>query len=246
MSTLLDLNISLNKLYNCDCIDGFSKMMERGIFADIIVADPPYVISRESNFHTMQDRKKPRTGTSFGEWDEEFDNHPWLTAAYSSLRPGGTLVVFNDFKKISDVIRLAGSVGFVFKDVLVWEKTNPMPRNRERRYIPSLEMMLWFVKPGEKWIFNRQDSPYERPVFRFASESGGGYKRIHPTQKPVKLIQEILKIHSTEGSLVVDPFMGSGTTAIAAMNEGQNFIGFELSQEYYEASVLRIELHGRR
>lgn len=75
---------------------------------------------------------------------------------------------------------------------------------------------------------------------RFASESGGAFKRYHPTQKPVKLIEEIIKIHSNEGDLVLDPFMGSGTTAISAINTGRHYIGFELDEKYYDILTDRI------
>jgi len=218
-----------------------------GVLVDLIVADPPYVISRDSNFHTMKDRKNARTGTSFGAWDEEFDNTPWIQASFDVLRDGGSLIAFNDFKKVSEMIDIAVKAGFEFKDIIVWEKTNPMPRNRDRRYVPSLELMVWLVKKHKvKWTFNRQADSYQSPVMRHASESGGAFKRYHPTQKPVKLIEEIINIHSNPGDLILDPFMGSGTTAIAAINADRNYVGFELSEEYYEILSRRVYEHSSR
>ena len=232
----------LNKIKNQDCVSGMNDLIAHNVFVDLIIADPPYVISRESNFHTMKDRKNARTGTSFGSWDEEFDNTDWIHASFKLLKDGGSLIVFNDFKKVSDVISIATTAGFEFKDVIVWEKTNPMPRNRERRYIPSLELMIWFVKKKHaKWVFNRQDDPYQSPVIRCASESGGAFKRFHPTQKPIKLIEKLIKIHSNEGDLVLDPFMGSGTTAIASINTKRNYTGFELDSHYYNVLSDRID-----
>lgn len=231
----------MNKILNVDCVKGISDLIAGSVSVDLIVADPPYVISRDSNFHTMKDRKNARTGTSFGSWDDEFDNKPWIKKSFEVLKDGGSLIVFNDFKKVSDIIEIAGDAGFEFKDVIVWEKTNPMPRNRDRRYVPSLEVMIWFVKKKKaKWTFNRQDVAYRSPVMRFASESGGGFKRYHPTQKPVKLIEELIKVHSNEGDLVLDPFMGSGTTAISAINTGRKYVGFELEKEYFDILSNRI------
>jgi len=230
-----------DQILNKDCVEGINDLISSGVSVDLVVADPPYVISRQSNFHTMKDRKNARTGTSFGEWDEEFDNTSWIEKSFNVLKDGGSLIVFNDFKKVSDIIAIANKAGFEFKDVIVWEKTNPMPRNRDRRYVPSLELMIWFVKKQKaKWVFNRLDSSYQSPVMRFASESGGAFKRYHPTQKPVKLIEEIIKIHSNEGDLVLDPFMGSGTTAISAINTGRHYIGFELDEKYYDILTDRI------
>jgi DNA modification methylase len=231
----------INQVKNIDCVKGIGDLISHGVSVDLVVADPPYVISRKSNFHTMKDRRNARTGTSFGEWDEEFDNTAWIEKSFKVLKDGGSLIVFNDFKKVSDVIAIATKAGFEFKDVIVWEKTNPMPRNRDRRYVPSLELMIWFVKKQKaKWTFNRRDSSYQSPVMRYASESGGAFRRYHPTQKPVKLIEEIIKIHSNAGELVLDPFMGSGTTAISALNTGRKFVGFELDKKYFGILTNRI------
>jgi DNA modification methylase len=234
----------IGKIQNKDCVEGIGNLVSQGVSVDLVVADPPYVISRDSNFHTMKDRRNARTGTSFGTWDIEFDNNPWISKSFDILKDGGSMIVFNDFKKVSDVVVIATKAGFEFKDVIVWEKTNPMPRNRDRRYAPSLEMMMWFVKKKKaRWTFNRQNSSYQSPVMRYASESGGAFRRFHPTQKPVKMIEEIIKIHSNTGELVLDPFMGSGTTAIAAINTDRQFVGFELNEEYYSILSNRISEH---
>lgn len=224
-----------NKIYLTDCLDGLAKLDN----IDLIVADPPYVISRQSNFHTMQDRKNPRTGTMLAAWDLEFDNDPWIKLAGEKLRPGGSLIVFNAWTKATIVEDACTKAGLIYKDTLVWHKTNPMPRNRERRYVPDVEMIQWYVKPG-KWTFNRQHKSYESCVLSYPSESGGGFKRYHPTQKPVKLIQHVILLHSNEGDLVVDPFIGSGTTAIAAKACGRDFIGFELDPQYFEGCKTRV------
>ena len=78
---------------------------------------------------------------------------------------------------------------------------------------------------------------------RYPSESGGAFRRYHPTQKPVKLIEEIIKIHSNPGDLVLDPFMGSGTTAISAFNTGRHYVGFELDEKYFKILTSRIVEH---
>ena len=115
-----------------------------------------------------------------------------------------------------------------------------MPRNRDRRYVPAMEIMVWFVKPKGKWTFNRQNDVYETGLFQYPSESGGGFNRIHPTQKPVKLIKQLISIHSNQGDLILDPFMGSGTTAVAANELDRNYIGFEIDSNYFEKSLNRI------
>ena len=230
----------MNKIQNMDNLIGMDELILDGVNVNLIIADPPYVISKESQFHTMKDRKNPRTGTKFGDWDQEFDNRPWIEKAFKILKPGGAMIVFNDFKKISEVIQIAIECGFEYKDSLIWHKSNPMPRNRDRRYVPAMEIMVWLVKPKAKWTFNRQDDKYETGLFNYPSESGGGFKRIHPTQKPVKLVKQLILIHSNEGDTVLDPFMGSGTTAVAAKESNRNYIGYEINPDYYQKSIDRV------
>ena len=83
-----------------DNLIGMGQLILDGVNVNLIIADPPYVISKESQFHTMKDRKNPRTGTTFGDWDKEFDNRPWIEKSFEVLKPGGSMIVFNDFKKI--------------------------------------------------------------------------------------------------------------------------------------------------
>ena len=134
--------MKINNIYNIDCNKGMNKMIKENLKVDLIIADPPYVISKKSQFHTMKDRKNPRKGTDFGEWDKEFNNKPWIKKSYELLNKGGSLLVFNDFKKATEIINYAQNLGFVYKDTLIWKKTNPMPRNRDRRYVPDIEASL--------------------------------------------------------------------------------------------------------
>ena len=76
-------------------------------------------------------------------------------------------------------------------------------------------------------------------------ESGGGFKRIHPTQKPLKLITSFILTHTNENDIVLDPFMGSGTTALACLENRRQYIGFEIDEKYYKSSLVRIEEYGK-
>ena len=235
------INYDIDITHQVDCNKGMEDLFKRhGECVDLIIADPPYVVSRDSNFHLMKDRKNPRKGINFGEWDIKFDNNLWIKNSFKLLKEGGALIVFNDFKKASLINEIATEVGFEYKDTMIWEKTNPMPRNRERRYIPNIEMIQWYVKKG-KWTFNRQDEKYESSILTFPSESGGGFKRYHPTQKPVKLIEYLIKIHSNKGELVLDPFMGSGTTGVSSLNLDRHFIGYEIDSKFVSIANERIE-----
>jgi DNA modification methylase len=176
-----------------------------------------------------------RAGIDFGEWDKGADWFTYIADVRRVLSKNGAFVVFNDWKNLGDIARHGELLGLVVKDLLRLEKTNPMPRNRDRRYITDYECAIWFVMPKSRWVFNRQDDKYQRPKFVHSIEKG-----FHPTQKNLKLMSELIKIHSNRGDVVLDPFMGSGTTGLAAKNLNRNFIGIELDEEYFKIAEKRI------
>ncbi len=224
----------LNRIYNEDCLIGIERIPDNSI--DLVLTDIPFNISKENNFKTMKDRTG-RNGIDFGEWDRDF-NESSLSLLIPKIKKGGSLFLFHSFEQFNILQGILNEL--TFKDKIIWEKTNPMPRNRERRYISNIEIASWYVKDGDKWTFNRQANNYDGCVYRYPSESGGGFERYHPCQKNLKLIEQIILRHSNEGDTILDPFMGGGTTAIACINTGRNFIGFEIDKHYCEIANERI------
>ena len=135
---------------------------------DAVIADPPYNISKDNNFTTMG-----RAGIDFGEWDKNFDLISWIKVSEPLLKKGGNIVIFNDWKNMTNITKELENIGFDIKDLIRWEKTNPMPRNRDRRFITDYEVAVWAVKKGEKWTFNRIDKTYERPEIKCGITSQG-------------------------------------------------------------------------
>jgi len=231
-----DLFLELNKIYNRNCFDLIKDIETKSI--DFILTDIPFNISTDNNFKTMKDRTG-RFGIDFGEWDKGFDESQ-LSQLIPILKKGGSFFTFHSFEQfgiLRDVMK-----ELEFKDKVIWEKTNPMPRNRERRYISNVELASWYVKNGDKWTFNRQNENYDGAVYKYPSESGGGFKRYHPTQKNLKLIEQIILRHANEGDIVLDPFMGGGTTAIACINTNRRYIGAELNESYFNIANERINV----
>lgn len=229
--------INIDNIYNMDCLKGMDLMIEKGIKVDAIITDPPYDISRDNNFNTMG-----RAGIDFGEWDKGFDQFGWIDKAFEVLHNGGSLFSFNDWKNVGEIAKYAETKGFEIKDMVRWKKSNPMPRNRDRRYITDFEVAIWLVKPKGKWVFNRLSDTYDRCEYEYPltpkSEKVG-----HTTQKPIALMEEIIRRHTNEGQTILDPFIGSASTVIAAINTNRNYIGFELGEEYYNISKNRINEH---
>ena len=231
------------KLYNSDCLEVMGKLIELGVKVDTIITDPPYNIARDNNLHTMKGkngRLVHRRGIDFGEWDKGFDQISWLEYLPKILNKNGGVIIFNDWKKLGDTVKKLEELNFEIKDMIRWEKSNPMPRNRDRRYIVDYECAVWAVMPNSKWVFNRQDEKFQRPKFVYPSV-GGKEKTIHPTQKPIALMEDLVRIHTNEGDTVLDCFMGSGSTGIACKNLNRNFIGIELDENYFNIAKERIE-----
>lgn len=221
---------------NCDYKELVADMQKQGLQVDCILTDPPYNISRN---HQLGFSNMGRAGMDFGKWDYGFDQSEWIKQCVPLLKNGGSIIIFNDWKNLSYLVEALESSGCVIKDLLRWEKSNPMPRNVNARYVMDFECAIWAVKGKKRWVFNKPENvPYLRAVFKSGIVLGS--KRLHPTQKQLSVIEEILRIHTNENDLVFDPFSGSGTTALACINHSRKFIGSEIDKKYFEIACERL------
>ena len=220
------------KLMFGDCLERMKEIPDGSV--DLVLTDPPYNIARKNNFSTMG-----RSGIDFGEWDKGFDLFSYMNEIPRICKKDSKIVIFNDWKNLGDIARHGESIGLVVKDMLRWEKTNPMPRNRDRRFITDYECAVWFTMPKAKWVFNRQSSTYDRCKF-VGSIVSGNEKTCHTTQKPVWLMESLIHTLSNENQLVLDMFMGSGSTGVACLNTNRKFIGIEMEGNYYEIACDRL------
>lgn len=227
-----------NNLYHSDCIAQMQQIKNDNIIINHIITDPPYAISKENNFHTMNN---PRKGVDFGEWDKDFDPSLWLDYAYPLLDKNGSMIIFCSYRFISDITKKIEKLGGVVKDIMVWQKQNPMPRNINRRYVQDMEFMIWAVKSkNSKWVFNKpDDKPYQRGFFQTPTLLGKE-RTAHPTQKPINLMKEIIQIHTNENDIILDPFMGTGSTGVASLALNRGFIGIEQELEWFNIAKNRL------
>lgn len=225
------------KLYLGNAYTIIDELIKNNVKVNHIITDPPYNISHENNFNTL---KCPRQGVDFGEWDKNFDLFSWIPKYEKILDKNGSMIIFCSYRYMSFIIKTMEESNLEVKDVLVWKKSNPMPRNIERRYVQDMEFAIWGVKKGAKWVFNKdKEKPYMRSMFETSTVSGNE-RTSHPTQKSLQLMQDIIKIHTNENDVVIDPFMGSGTTGLACLNLNRKFIGIELDKNYFNLSVERL------
>tara|TARA_Y100000389_G_C17431224_1_gene502773 strand:- start:411 stop:1322 length:912 start_codon:yes stop_codon:yes gene_type:complete len=243
---------------------------------NLILTDPPYIISRNSGMNThynnvkenekrdieyvkteiewteykhrnkiLDDKnrenflkygsvygKKYCVKTDYGDWDSEFNIDlldEFIQMFYKKLKKGGTLIIFFDLWKIETLRSLLEKHNFNQIRFIEWIKTNPQPLNSKTNYLTNCrEIALTCVK-GSKPTFNGQ---YDNGLYFYPLQ--GGKNRFHPTQKSLKLFEELILKHSNENDTVLDPFVGSGTTLFACKNTMRKFKGCERNTEYFE------------
>ncbi|MCY4321768.1 MAG: site-specific DNA-methyltransferase, partial [Bdellovibrionaceae bacterium] len=206
--------------------------------ADLILTDPPYSISKKTGFKKLGKKSIERFAISmdFGKWDKkEINVKNFSELSYTALRAGGTIICFYDLWKITKIQNAFIQAGFGMIRLIIWEKTNPVPINSHSIYLSnSREVAILGVKGG-KPTFN---SKYDNGIYNFPIHRE---KRIHPTQKPLNLMEALIKKHSKINDLVIDPFLGSGSTALASLKLKRRFIGGDKDSSYIEKARKRLE-----
>ncbi len=170
--------------------------------------------------------------TEYGDWDTYFTMDIldiFISEYYKKLKKGGTVIIFFDLWKITPLKKLMEKHKFKQIRFIEWIKTNPQPLNSKTNYLTNCREIALLGIKGAKPTFN---SSYDNAIYQYPIQ--GGKKRFHPTQKSLPLFEELIQKHSNEGDLVMDTFLGSGTTAIASKNTKRKFTGCELSKEYYD------------
>ena len=183
--------------------------------------------------------KKYAVKTQYGDWDSDFTVEKleeFVKQYYKKLRKGGSAIIFFDLWKIGQLKEMMERVGFKQIRFIEWIKTNPQPLNSKLNYLTNCREIALLGIKGSKPAFNSQ---YDNGIYMFPLQ--GGKHRFHPTQKSLPLFQALIKKHSNEGDLVLDTFLGGGTTAVACKETGRRFKGCEISQEYYDTVL---QLHG--
>lgn len=240
--------LKLDQIYLMDCLDLMHSIKDNSI--DLIFADPPYNLSK-SNFIV----KSPISGgkditTNKGYWDnvgneahEEF-SHQWIDEAYRILKDGGSIWVAGTYHNIYTIGHIITQTGFEILNEILWHKTDATPNFSRTRFVADHENFIW-ARKGKKHIFNYSlmttlnNGKQMRSLWSRGKTAGG--KRIHPTQKPLWLVERVILSTSKEGDIVMDPFMGSGTTAVAAQKLNRHFVGSELDPTYFQQSVTRLK-----
>lgn len=241
------------ELIQGNCLEVLDNLYEeRGEFVDLIFCDPPYFLSNGGI--TCQNGKMVKVDK--GDWDKsqgadlnhEF-NLEWLKRCQKILKPNGSIMVSGTFHVIY-------SIGFAMQQLqmkllnnITWQKPNPPPNLACRYFTHSTETVIWAGKTQEsKHTFNYplmkeiNGGKQMKDVWLMtAPKKGEKEYGKHPTQKPTELLERLILAASNEGDLVLDAFNGSGTTGVACLETGRNYLGIELEKEYIQLSKKRFK-----
>jgi len=232
-----------------DCLDVLARLPAQSV--ELIFADPPYFLSNGGitcHAGRMVSVNKGKWDRSHGvDANHEF-NRAWLEACQRVLTPNGTIWISGTSHVIHSVGFALQQLGFKLLNDITWVKPNPPPNLSCRYFTHSSETVIWAAKSSRsKHIFNyklmrqlaggrQMKSVWELPAPRREEKRFGK----HPTQKPVALLERIILASSEEGDTVLDPFMGSGTTVIAATRLRRAAIGIDIDRQYVQMALQRL------
>ncbi len=230
--------MSKYSIHNTDCHDFMKTMPDNSV--DLLLTDPPYNIAKYSTGNINLPGREA-LNNDIAPWDEkELDPKELVGDFKRILKPTGNIFVFTSYNLIGKWHEVFDKEFDTFQ-FFIWHKTNPAPKIFKNGFLNSCEMIICMWNKKHTWNFSNQNEMhnfFESPI---CMQPERLREPKHPAQKPVKLLKHIIKIASNEGDVVFDPFMGVGSTGVAALEEGRRFGGCEIDSIYFEAAKKRLE-----
>ncbi|GEA77565.1 methyltransferase [Latilactobacillus sakei] len=239
-----------DELVKLICSDTFECMQRfPSNSVDVIIADPPYFLSNGG----FSNSGGKMVSVNKGEWDKINDVKPevfytrLIRSADRILKKDGTIWVFGSMHNIYILGYLLPKYGFKILNNITWQKSNPAPNLSKRMFTHSTETIIWAKKESGKQFFNynlmKELNHSSQMKDVWTTPTINNYERRfgrHPTQKPLSVIDRMVKASTDSGMILLDPFVGSGTTAVAGARNGIRTIGIDNSQDYLNIAIKRV------
>ena len=216
------LILSKTQIFNDDCLNLIKQLPNNSI--DVCLTDPPYGIDFQSNARKNKLKKILNDEEPFTDW---------IKPLYSKLKEGGRLICFYRWDVQDAFLNEIRDSGFIIKSQLVWNKNQPGMGDLEGEFAPSHELMIYATK-GRYTFKNKRP----KTVFNCSRVSNN---QIHPNEKPLKLIVDLLQSISEPNEIVLEPFVGSGVTVEACIKTNRICVGTELDEDYFKLAKRRVD-----
>ncbi len=223
-------------IYLSDSREKIRELSEGSI--DLILTDPPYNLSPYSTGNIKMSWRKD-FNNDVAEWDRNFDPADWRDEFLRVLKPTGNLFAFTSYNMLGRWHAVFDPLFDTFQ-FMVWHKTNPPPKLRRAGFLNSCELIICAWNKGHTWNFTKQSEMHnfiEAPLCM-------GKERLkeprHPTQKPLRVLRRLVELASEPDDIVLDPFMGVGSSGVAALELNRRFIGIEIQEDYFHAAKKRL------
>lgn len=240
---MIDLN-NINKyiLINNDCFSALKNIPDNSI--DLILTDPPYNIAKYSTGNMKFDWRSD-INNDLAEWDlVELQPSDLINEFKRILKPKGNIFIFCSYNIIGEYHKVFDPEFDTFQ-FMVWHKTNPVPNFRKSSFLNSCELIVCCWNKGHTWNFTNQKDMHnfvESSICMGAERvKGKDGKYLHPTQKPISILERIIKLASNENDVVLDCFNGVGSTGVAALKNNRRYIGIEIDKTYVLATENRLQ-----
>lgn len=256
----------INRIYLQDCIAGMAKLPEKSI--DVIISDPPYNLSSGQNINFEGGKVVAGMGGEWKKTMEKWDNmslsdyfsfsYSWLAEAKRVLKPTGSMWIFGTYHNLGIINVVCQLLGLEIINEVIWYKSNAFPNLSGRRLTASHETLLWVHNSPKKRQYKFNYDYSKNGDFDYDSLKAPGKQMRtvwsipnnkerweiqfgkHPTQKPIRLIERLIKLTTDENDIVLSPFAGAGTDCVAAALNNRRYIGFEIEQDYVNIATSRI------
>ena len=250
-------------IHQGDCIDVLTRSLDAQSI-DLVFADPPYNLS--GNGLKWENNQ---TGGDWYMMNEKWDQmssqdyklftSSWINASKHVLKDGGSIYIACSYHNIGEVVTALKDVCLRINNIITWYKVNAMPNMTRRTFTHCTEFVVWCVK-GSGWRFNYEQVREINPERQKSGErkqmrdvwsiplvqgrerlKGPDGRALHPTQKPEELLRRIIVASTVEQDIVLDPFLGTGTTAVVAQRLNRRWIGIEKEPKYVELAKGRLD-----
>jgi len=245
-----------NKIINGNSLEELKKIPNETF--DLIFADPPYNLQLRNELLRPDRSKVSAVNDKWDQFDtfKKYDEftYAWLSECKRILKKDGAIWVIGSYHNIFRVGTLVQNLGFWILNDVIWNKNNPMPNFRGTRFTNAHETLIWASKSEKsKYTFNYQSlkclnddlqmrSNWNLPICSGSERLKKNGKKIHSTQKPESLLHRVILATSNKGDFILDPFLGSGTTATVAKKLGRNYFGIEKEKNYLKAAEQRLKV----